>query len=165
MLELALKPFPGLTLDLRELARPGPSYTVNTLRQLSAEQPLSHFYLLLGMDAWQAFEHWHQWQAILEYCHLVVMTRPGFDFAPGALAQHWRDRLAPTVNDLRSHTAGKLIFVEVPASSAASSEIRRRLAAGLAADALLPPAVNDYIVQQQLYRGLLVQLFQQSRRR
>ena len=152
MLELVLADRSEFCLDSRELERPPPSYTVDTLRLLVDEQPRDRYYLLIGMDAWQSFEDWKQWPRILELCHLVVMTRPGY--VPESLASHWQQRLKPDSTQLRASRVGGLLFVTVPASEAASSTLRRDIELGRDTGSLLHPAVKAYIEEQRLYQAL-----------
>ena len=89
MLERALAPYPLFSIDQRELTTQGPSYAINTLRQTLSEQGGNQFYLLVGMDAWEHFESWREWQSIMQLCHLVIMTRPGY--TPARLTEYWQE--------------------------------------------------------------------------
>jgi nicotinate-nucleotide adenylyltransferase len=93
MLELAVAGEPGLRVDRRELQRPGPSYTVETLRELRAElgdaRPIAW---LVGGDSLGQLQSWHRWRDLFGLAHLLVAQRPGSPIAPAALA-----RIAPAV--------------------------------------------------------------------
>ena len=102
------------------------------------------------MDAWEQFEHWHQWREIIKHCHLVVLSRPGY--SPSALSEYWQEKLTSDMQSIKGSTVGKLAFVTVPASEAASSEIRERIKRGHSTPSDLPQVVSDYIKEQQLYR-------------
>ncbi len=151
MLELATADYPKLNIDARELQKPGPSYTIDSVTQIVHENPGDQLYLMVGMDAWEAFERWKQWQKITELCHLVVLSRPGYS-AP-VLSDYWQKKQPGNIQALKSSTAGKLIFITVPASKAASNEIRRRIGLGKKVDENLPDPVVHYIKQHQLYRN------------
>ena len=71
-----------LIADDRELRRPGPSYTIDTLRSLLKEDttPLC---LIVGADALAGLPNWHQAEAILECCHIAAMARPDTDLEAG----------------------------------------------------------------------------------
>jgi nicotinate-nucleotide adenylyltransferase len=150
MLAAALTGYSGFKLDDRELGRPGPSYTVYTLREMVAAQPKDHRYLIIGMDAWGDFEHWHAWQEIMQLCHLVVVTRPGYP-AP-ELSDDWKCKQYTSVEGLRDAKAGGLMVLQVPASTAASREIRAQLKQRLPVDEDMPAPVTAYIREHQLYR-------------
>jgi nicotinate-nucleotide adenylyltransferase len=70
----------GLVADGRELARRGPSYTIDTLVSLRAQFPRAALCLLLGQDAARSLPRWHRWRELLEYAHLVIFARPGQQF-------------------------------------------------------------------------------------
>jgi nicotinate-nucleotide adenylyltransferase len=150
MLDRAISGHPALKVDARELRRPGPSYTIDTLREIARDHPGDRLYLLIGMDAWEQFEHWHQWREITKYCHLVVLSRPSYSLS--ALSEYWQKKLSSDIQSLKGSATGKLVFVTIPASDAASSEIRERIKQGRSTVSDLPPAVSDYIEEQQLYR-------------
>ena len=86
----------------------------------------------------------------MDSCHLIVMTRPGYQ-APD-LAVDWQARLTAERTRLRSTRAGLLMFVTVPASEAASSRLRRDIGQHRNTGNLLHPAVSRYIEEQNLYR-------------
>lgn len=151
MLELAIASHPGFRVDTRELDRPAPSYTVDTLRDLCAQYPDNRYYLILGMDAWQDFEHWHEWQDIARMCQLVVMTRPGYARPP--LNGFWQARVIELPAALPRAAIGSLVFVSIPASDAASNLIRKRIAQGKGCDDWLASEVRDYIGQHGLYHA------------
>src|SRR5690606_34955880 len=65
-----------------ELRREGPSYTVDTLRELKAEYPQSELYLLLGVDQVREFGTWREPQTILQMAHLVMLARGGVEEVP-----------------------------------------------------------------------------------
>ncbi|HST45907.1 MAG TPA: nicotinate-nucleotide adenylyltransferase [Luteimonas sp.] len=159
MLALAIGDQPDLVLDLREYTRPGPSWTVDTLHSLRAElgagQPIAW---LVGSDALPGLHTWHDWPRLFELAHVLVVERPG---APLDLA-HLRDH-SPTVHaalQARRRDAGQLADspgggyagVTLPQlRTESSTEVRRRIAAGLSCDGMLAPAVAAYIRQHALY--------------
>jgi nicotinate-nucleotide adenylyltransferase len=158
MVELAIAGEPGLRLDERELARPGPSYMVDTLRSLreeyGAQRPLC---LIIGADAFLTLPSWYHWQELPQLAHIVVAHRPGWvvDEAQldGALRpllqQHRLERAA----QLRATPAGGVLLQRVTQLAISATEIRQRVAAGGSANYLLPQPVWDYIRQHNLYRS------------
>ncbi|HEX4882560.1 MAG TPA: nicotinate-nucleotide adenylyltransferase [Casimicrobiaceae bacterium] len=160
MLELALPEFPGLVLDAREIARPGKSYTVLTLAELRAEDPMRPLALIVGSDAFLGLPTWHRWTELFDLAHVVVVTRPdapldGVDAGP--LAPQWARRLREDASVLETAPAGAIFVLSIPPQPISASAIRRALAAGPAGlDALrgmVPPAVLAYIDRNQLYRS------------
>jgi nicotinate-nucleotide adenylyltransferase len=153
MAELALQDVAGLRLDDREYRQDGPSYTVLTLGSLRAELGATPLCLLLGMDAFEGIETWHEWELLPRLAHLVVMTRPGWMFpADPAMLPPWaRGRVAWTRAELAVAKAGKIFFQEVSPQDISATRVREAIARGEDAGAWLPPAVWDYIRQNRIY--------------
>jgi nicotinate-nucleotide adenylyltransferase len=150
MLRAAVAGRDDLVVDDREIAREGPSYTIDTLRSLHADFPDRTLCLLLGGDAFDGFADWREPDGILAIADLVVLQRPGHPEPADPrvrrlLARHRVERLVP-------RRVGQIIEVPVTQLDIASSDIRRRIAAGLSADFLTPPAVIDLIERHGLYR-------------
>jgi nicotinate-nucleotide adenylyltransferase len=153
MAELALAEFPEFQLDDREYRRSGPSYTVLTLESLRAEFGPRPLCLLLGADAFFGIETWHEWHRLPELAHLVVLTRPGFEFpATGAPLPAWAaGRVTRARTALAGKPAGHVLFQPVAAQDISATRIRAAIAAGEPVAGLLPAAVLDYIRANRLY--------------
>ena len=147
MLQLAIQPHTGFSIDPRELAKPAPSYTIDTLKNIAAEQANDQLCLLIGIDAWLDFKHWRDWQAIMHLCCLLVMTRPGYSLPE--LTQDWQARQVLKASAIAN---GKLLFMQVPASDAASSKIRKQLGNGSKTNTFLDRSVAEYIHLHRLYQ-------------
>ena len=78
MVALAIDGQEGFVADDRELARGGPSYSIDTLLTLREEFPQRSLGLILGMDAFLGLHTWYRWDEILDVAHIVVAHRPGF---------------------------------------------------------------------------------------
>lgn len=155
MLELAIAGEPGLQLDLRELGREGPSYTVDTLQELRTtlgpRQPLA---LLLGADSLLSLPQWHQWRRIRQLAHLVVAQREGsrLDQAlPAELDEALHDAWCQDLERLRRQPAGLVFRLQQPLQPEAASAVRERIAAGRDWDHLVPASVAAFIRAQALY--------------
>lgn len=152
MAELAVAEFPGLRVDDRELRRGGPSYTVLTLESLRRELGAQPLCLLLGVDAFEGIETWHQWQRLPELAHFVVMTRPGWPPPAADVLPSWaRGRLARVPDDLAQAGAGKIYFQAVTPQDISATRIREAIARGEPVDGLLPPAVLEYLRANRIY--------------
>ena len=130
MLELAIAGSPGFGLERAELDRPGPSYTVDTLEALRAQEPAAQFTLLLGADAAAELSAWHRAPDLPKLARIVVFGRPGTPVPASPLI------------------AGS---IEVPAVDISATEIRRRAGSGLAVRYWVPDAVAEYMVRHRLY--------------
>jgi nicotinate-nucleotide adenylyltransferase len=152
MVELAVAGVPGFTVDDREFRRGGPSYTVLTLESLRREFGERPLCLLLGLDAFESIETWHQWQRLPELAHFIVMTRPGWEFPAGARLPPWaRDRQVRDTSMLNQASAGKIYYQAVTPQDISATRIREALARGEPVEAWLPSAVLEYIRANRVY--------------
>ena len=149
MLALALKEFSELELDERELKRGGASYTVDTLREYREQYDDVSLALLMGTDAFDDIESWHQWQCLPELAHLVVLRRPGL--VPKQLPGWAQARTCATPRTLEQSPAGKIYFQPVAPQPVSATVIRRNLATGESVDDMLPSPVLDYINANHIY--------------
>jgi nicotinate-nucleotide adenylyltransferase len=130
MLELAVSGAPGFAVELAELGRDGPSYTVETLLGLRTREPSAVWTLLLGADAAAELDAWHRAAELPGLARIVVFARPGTPIPPSPL-------IAGTV--------------EVPAVEISATEIRRRVREGRPVRYWVPDAVAEYMVRHRLY--------------
>ena len=130
MLSLAVAGTPGFAVELSELERPGPSYTVDTLRALRKREPGADFILLLGADAAVDLPAWREVDQIPRLAHVVVFARPGSP-APES----------PLVSAV----------VEVPEIDISATEVRNRVRRGQSIRYWVPDAVAEYIKTHRLY--------------
>lgn len=152
MVELAVSDIPRLCVDDREIRRGGPSYTVLTLESLRQETGERSLCLLLGQDAFEGIETWHQWQRLPELAHFIVMTRPGWSLPARDTLPSWmQGRLARVAGDLARFGAGKIYFQAVTPQDISATRIRAAIARGETVDGLMPPAVLDYLYTNRIY--------------
>jgi nicotinate-nucleotide adenylyltransferase len=130
MLELALSGYPMFQVERAELDRPGPSYTVDTLRDLRAREPGREFALLVGSDAAAELSGWHEAAEVGKLAEIVVFARPGSDVPVSPLIRR---------------------VIRVPAVDISATEIRRRVRDGRSIRYWVPDAVAEYITRHQLY--------------
>lgn len=149
MLAAATADRPRLVVDERELRRQGPSYTIDTLRSLRAEFPDWTLCLLLGADAFNGFAGWRDPQGILSLANIAILERPGQQGPQDPAARAIFD--AHRTERLESGRSGQIVECPVTQLDIASSDIRRRLAAGRSVDFLLPDAVIHLITTNRLY--------------
>lgn len=152
MVELATAGVSGFTADDREFRRGGWSYTVLTLESLRQEFGARPLCLLMGMDAFEGLETWHQWERLPELAHLVVMTRPGWIWpARDALPAWVRDRLEREPDKLAQVGSGKVYFQAVTPQDISATQIREAIRRGEPVEKSLPPAVLEYIRTYHIY--------------
>ncbi|MGI8730426.1 MAG: nicotinate-nucleotide adenylyltransferase [Solirubrobacteraceae bacterium] len=124
-----------------EVARGGPSSTVDTLRELHAREPEDHLTFILGGDIALALPSWHEPGAVLGLATLAVAERCGT--ARGDILE----RLEQAFGQI-----APLDFFDMPRIDISSSQVRRRIAGGRPIRYLVPDAVADRIDQEGLYR-------------
>lgn len=144
LLRVALRGQSRLLLDARELERSGPSWTVDTLRELRAEHGTRPLVLLLGADAFAGLPSWHQWRELFALAHLGVLSRPGVSAAlPEELEAEVAPRRTTCVEALRAQPGGKVIDLAVTALKVSATRIRGLLADGRDPRYLLPAGLFD----------------------
>ena len=156
MVRLAIAGNPAFHLDMRELARTGPSYTFDTLSELRAELgPDAPLALLLGGDAFLGLTGWHRWQELPQLAHLVVAHRPGAvpdpAHLPPALQALWQQSASTDSAELHTCAAGKIFLQRITALDISASAIRQALHQGRCPRYLLPEPVLEYLRTHQLY--------------
>lgn len=154
MLELAIRDNPLFHLDLREMQRDTPSWTIDTLSEWrsehGSEQPLA---FIMGLDSLLTLHHWQRWQELTGLCHLLVCKRPGYQpQIEDKTLRHWLSpRLTTNIRLLNQQSAGLVFLADTPLVPVSATEIRQRHHLGLSCEDLLPAAVEKYIQQQKLY--------------
>jgi nicotinate-nucleotide adenylyltransferase len=149
---LAVHDQPGLVVDDRELRRPGPSYTLETLQSFRKEFPDRPLCLILGSDAFLGLPGWKHWDQLLGLAHLVVAHRPGWKAVPeGALAEQLASREAKTPAELAGSLAGRIFIQQVTQLEISSTVIREILDRGGSVRYLTPDPVVRAIETSTYY--------------
>ena len=144
MAELAFGTLPGVVVDPREIRRAGPSYTLDTLRELQQEHPGAQLLLILGADQGAALPSWHGWQEILALATVSLAQRPGPDQSQATFDPATLPNLPPGARFAR---------IELPAMALSATDIRSQAGHGKDVSLLVPPAVARYIDLHHLYRS------------
>ena len=152
MVKLAIQDTPEIQINTQELLRSSPSYTIDTLKLLRQQYPDTPICFIMGMDSLINFDSWYQYQDILNYCHLVVSHRPGWDptfneIVTGLLTQHQTQDPAL----LHRSLAGCIYFQSTSQLAISSSQIRQLLATKQSINFLTPQSVCTYIKEQHCY--------------
>lgn len=141
-----------LVVDEREVRRDGPTYTVDTLRELRAELgPEVMLVLVLGSDQLRNLHTWHRWRELFGLAHLVATQRErvALDDLPTEVEGELAARGADALPDA---PAGTIAFFRMPPVAVSATALRAQLARGERPAGLSPPAVLDYIETNGLYR-------------
>jgi len=148
MLELAIASNPHFTISRIDLDRPGPCYTVDTLRLLRKQWgEETAIYFVIGGDSLEDLLSWYDAPGILEQLtHLVAVKRPGYN---GSEAYYeWLEARLPGIKR-------RLLFVEAPQFEISATDLRLRVAEGRPIKYQTPDSVESYIIQYGLYRQKL----------
>lgn len=132
MLQLAVGEDPRQRIEPCELQRSGPTYTIDTLKQLQREHPALTWRLVIGMDQWHGLPTWRRWQEVVQAAPPLVALRPGSGDVPEV------------------PQAQRLLM---PPMDVSSTAVRERLRQGQDCADLLPEGVQRYIDRHGLYRG------------
>ncbi len=157
MVRLAVAGNPRFAVSTVELARPGLSYSVDTIRQFAGKmQKRDALYFIIGLDAFREIGTWKNYQEIFALCNFIVTSRPG---------SRESDPLKGTgvavkklfCYDLRRknyrHRSGtRIYFIELTDIAISASEIRALVRQGKSIRYLVPSSVERYIMQRGLYR-------------
>ena len=133
MVSAAVEHDPRFEVSDVELRRSGPSYTVDTLRELNSRLPGDELFLLAGVDQVREFDTWREPAEVLRCARLIMLTRGGIEDAPG--------------NDI-VHTTVPVTRIDI-----SSTLVRQRVRAGLPIRYLVPAAVEKIILAERLYCG------------
>ena len=143
MAKLAFQKVPRVVVDDREIRRAGPTFTVDTVQALQAENPGAQLYLMMGADQFAAFKQWHQWQEIMQIAIICIASRARFDWSREQFESlNWPEH--------------RILMLQMPSMSVSATQIRQLIAGGLgenqALTDLLPASVASYIAKHQLYK-------------
>jgi nicotinate-nucleotide adenylyltransferase len=139
MVELAVADDGRFATSRAELDRPGPSYTVDTLRDLRSKTPDDELILILGGDQAAALPGWHEPETVLSLATVAVVERTNWS------------RSAIGIKVGRLPGAQRIRYLDMPVMQVSSSAIRRRVAEGLPIRYLVPDKVANYIGANRLY--------------
>ncbi|PZE24028.1 MULTISPECIES: nicotinate-nucleotide adenylyltransferase [unclassified Curtobacterium] len=127
---------PMFTVSRVDIDRPGPTYTIDTLRDLRDQRPDAQFVFISGADAVAQILDWKDHSELWDLAHFVAVTRPGHDLTVTGLPE--RD----------------VSLLEVPALAISSTDCRSRVGRGHPVWYLVPDGVVQYITKHHLYRSV-----------
>jgi nicotinate-nucleotide adenylyltransferase len=145
MARLAFEAVREAVVDAREMLRQGPSYTVDTLRELKSEFPQAQLFLLIGDDQRRSLPAWHQ---IEEIARLAIICAAGRD----AAVQAWSDSSADAPGAVPHSIDARIQTLTMPLMPHSATDIRALVATDRNIQGLVPPAVERYIHEHHLYR-------------
>ena len=150
-----------MTIDRQEVERTGPSYSVDTLKNVRAQiGPDTPLVFVMGADQLMQLDSWRDWRELFALAHIGVAARPGYSLArahmPPAVAEQISVRQG-SLDMLRTTPSGHVVLAEALAVDISATQIRAALhqpdSVALNASSLIPQVVLDYIQQHQLYKN------------
>lgn len=129
---------PRFSVSRVDIDREGPTFTVDTLRDLRESRGDAELFFITGADALAAILSWQRWEEMFALARFVGVTRPGY-----VLDAH----------HLPPHITAQVELIEVPALAISSTDCRRRAADSRPVWYLVPDGVVQYITKRRLYRG------------
>ena len=156
MVKLACEFDERLYPELIELTLPSPSYTINTLKVLHNNID-ERICFLIGADSLYNLNKWFEWNALLDYCHLVVMRRDGETFTPPKEIAQWvKENQAQEVSELQTSSTGRVFLINTPLHPISSTQLRALITGSNTIDTAakwLPESVATYINTHHLYKS------------
>ncbi len=126
---------PRFTVSRVDIDRDGPTYTVDTLRDISAAYPDAELFFITGADAIKQILEWKDVDEVWPLAHFVAVTRPGHKL------------------ELPNAPKGAISVLEIPALAISSTDVRARVAQGNPVWYLVPDGVVQYIGKHNLYQA------------
>ena len=142
MVKLAIQANPFFKISDLEMKRTGKSYTIDTIRYFLEHYPGSDIYFIMGADSLLMMDTWKDYRELSGLCRFVVVTRPGYVI----------ERSDPALKNLPPILWERMEFLPIPGLDISSTDIRHRVAENRSIKYLLPLEVEQYILDQGLYR-------------
>jgi len=142
MLRLAIKEFPSLEIDTREIDRGGSSYMIETLAEIVKEFKDNTICLIIGMDSFINFKTWKKWDEFAKLIHLIILPRNTNQHPQKSLDTF---DIALDKNHLNKKTSGLLYFSNSELIDISSSDIRGKIASNQNLDGLTPSSIINIL--------------------
>lgn len=139
MTKLAIDSNPIFEISRVDIDRAGPTYTVDTLRDIRAEFADAEIFFITGADAIAGIASWKDVEQLWGMAEFIAVSRPGFKLE------------VPKSPHLGANPS--ITLVEIPALAIASTDIRAKVKAGISVADLVPAGVAEYIANHHLYQG------------
>lgn len=144
MLKLACADKSGFQISALEAERQGPSYTIDTMRELSLKNPNDKFILLIGADSLLNLHTWYQAEELLREFEILAYPRNGSDCDFTVLKNLWPPDIAEKL---------KQSIVKTAVFNISSTEVREAVSSGRTLSKLVCPSVEKYIKENNLYKN------------
>jgi nicotinate-nucleotide adenylyltransferase len=158
MVELAVRAFPRFMASSIEIEAKEKSYSVITLNKVKKTYRDAWVFFILGLDAFLEIETWRSYEKVLEQCHFIVTSRPGYPLAEArnVLPESYSDKII-SLGESESVGEGliqrfRIFLISIRALDISSTEIRRRIRQRQSVKGFVPEAVEVYMKRKKLYQ-------------
>ena len=160
MLELATRDIKEFEVSDVEMKRPGPSYTVDTLKYFKNKFKNYSLFFILGSENFAKIDTWKDYKDLFKYASFAVVSRPGYNLEtigniiPRGLSKQFK--LSENKGDKKVyyHSSGKnLVFFKIRGIRISSTTLRKLVEKGKSIKYFVPDRVNKYILKNKLYSG------------
>ena len=141
MVGLAIEDNQDFTVSDMELKRAGNSYTVDTLKELKGMYRFDPIYFIIGADVVFDLLSWRDYKNVFRMCEFIAVRRTGYN----------DEALQDRIKMLKNEYKAKMNLTDCPSIDISSSLIRDRVKAGRSIKYLVPPKVEEYILENRLY--------------
>jgi len=160
MLELATRDIKDFEVSDVEMNRPGPSYTVDTLKYFKDKFKNYRLFFVLGTENFAKIDTWKDYKELFKYANFAVLSRPGFnlenirDIIPRSLVKQVKLSENKSGKTVYKHLSGNsLIFFKIKGIRISSTTLRKLVEKGRSIKYFVPDRVNKYILKNKLYLG------------
>jgi len=158
MVKLAVASYPQFVPSPIEIEAKGKSYSILTLAKLKQQFPDAAMFFILGVDAFLEIDTWREYKKVLEQCHFIVISRPGYDMneAKKPLGGNYAGRMVQVLETTKLDKAMlypyKIFLLSIDALDMASKDIRKKVKMGKSIADLVVEPVEEYIQINKLYQ-------------
>jgi nicotinate-nucleotide adenylyltransferase len=158
MVALAVADYPQFVPSPIEIEAKGKSYSILTLSKLKERYPNAWIFFILGVDAFLEIDSWRDYEKVLEQCHFIVISRPGYHLKDaehilGGKYKKWIHQLsAPEEIGEERFKRYKIFLLKISALDMASHEVRKRIRNRKSIAGCVAESVEAYIIKNELYQ-------------
>jgi nicotinate-nucleotide adenylyltransferase len=153
MARLAFEGLPQAVVDDREIRRAGPTYTIDTLRELRRDFRDAQLFLVMGEDQARIFTGWHEWAEIARMAMLCIAQRASTSSARTESRVRPGPESPVRPEPVEGPAGARTVMLQLPDMTESATTIRAMVARGEDISLLVPPAVAGYIASHHLYQG------------
>ena len=150
MASMAFKDIPKTMVDSREYLREGPSYAIETVKEVLSEEEGARIVMIVGSDSFVDIYSWYKWKELINLVDFVIMKRPDLPLSRNMKAKDLVN-VKGFKKDLFEESKLNILEIEVTPFKISSSSIREKISEGKKVDHLVNTLVKEYINEHGLY--------------